>query len=300
MGRVLIITVTALTLLGAVLPAKGQNPFITKKGAPEASAVPGVPHPFLDRIGDWQQQLNQKMAALTREARERGNMRPLLSLIVIAFIYGVLHAAGPGHGKAVATSYLLSRGRKLGGGVLLGNLIAFFHGLSGVVLVLAVHFVLKRGVSGSLESVTRTTQLISYSLIVLLGAVLLIKSLFSWRSQPGNGGSNPGQASKEKRMTPLAMALAVGLVPCPGVVLVMLFCFSLNAVGLGLVLAFFLILGMAMTVSAVGVAGLVGKNLAVGALERRHRLVRIFQRSIESGAALLVMVLGLLFLAATL
>ena len=297
MDRILIITVMALTLLGAVLPAKAQNPFISKEGAPEASAVSGVPHPFLDRIGDWQQQLNQKMAALTREARERGSVRPLLSLIAIAFMYGVLHAVGPGHGKAVATSYLLSRGRKLSSGILLGNSIAFFHGVSGVVLVLAVHFVLKRGVSGSLESVTRSTQLISYGLIVLLGAVLLTKSLFSWRSQPGNEGSNQGQASEEKRMTPLAMALAVGLVPCPGVVLVMLFCLSLNAVGLGLVLAFFLILGMAMTISAVGVAGLAGKNLALGALERRHRLVKIFQRTTESAAALLVMVLGLLFLA---
>jgi nickel/cobalt exporter len=186
MVRVLIITVMSLTLLGTVMPAKAQNPFISKEGTPQASAAPGVPHPFLERIGDWQQQLNQKMAALTREARERGSIRPLLGLIAIAFMYGVLHAAGPGHGKAVATSYLLSRGRKLSGGILLGNSIAFFHGLSGVVLVLAVHFVLKRGVSGSLESVTRTTQLISYSLIVLLGAVLLIISLLLWRSQPRN------------------------------------------------------------------------------------------------------------------
>jgi hypothetical protein len=91
MGRVLIITVIALTLLGTVFPAKAQNPFISKEGTAEASAPPGVPHPFLERIGDWQQQLNQKMAALTREARERGNIRPLLSLIAITFMYGVLH-----------------------------------------------------------------------------------------------------------------------------------------------------------------------------------------------------------------
>ena len=300
MGRVLIISVMTLTLLVVVLPAKAQNPFIAKESPPKASDSPGVPHPFMDRIGDWQQQLNQKMAALIREARERKSLRPLLSLIAIAFIYGVLHAAGPGHGKAVATSYLLSRGRKLRGGILLGNSIAFFHGLSGVVLVLAVHFVLKRGVTGSLESVTRTTQLISYSLIVLLGAVLLTKSLFTWRSEPGNEGSNQTHASEGKRRTSLAMALAVGVIPCPGVVLVMLFCLSLNTVGLGLVLAFFLILGMAMTISAVGVAGLAGKNLVLGALERRDRLSKMFQRTIESAAALLVTVLGLLFLATTL
>jgi nickel/cobalt exporter len=300
MSKALIISVIALTMLGGVLSAKAQNPFIEKQSPPKTSARPGVPHPFMERIGDWQQQLNQKMAALTREAGERKSLRPLLSLIAIAFLYGVLHAAGPGHGKAVATSYLLSRGRKLRGAILLGNSIAFFHGLSGVVLVLAVHFVLKRGVTGSLESVTRTTQLISYSLIVLLGAVLLTKSLLIWHSQSGNEGSDETHASEGKRSTSLAMALAVGVIPCPGVVLVMLFCLSLNAVGLGLVLAFFLILGMAMTVSAVGVAGLAGKNLAFGVLERRRRLVTILQRCIESAAALLVMLLGVLFLASTL
>ena len=140
MGRLLLITVTLLTLLGRTLPSKAQNPFISKESTLKASTAPRVPPPFLDRIGDWQQQLNQKMAALTREARESRCLRPLLTLIVIAFLYGVLHGAGPGNNKAVATSYLLSRSKKVGGGILLGNSIAFFHGLSGVVLLLAVHF----------------------------------------------------------------------------------------------------------------------------------------------------------------
>lgn len=98
----------------------------------------------------------------------------------------------------------------------------------------------------------------------------------------------------------MAMGLAVGVIPCPEAVLVMPFCLSLNVVELGLLLAFFLILGMAMTISAVGVAGLAAKNLALGALERRHRIAKMFQRTIESAAAHLVMVLGLLFPAITL
>lgn len=296
MSRLLLITVMLLALLGGVLPSKAQNPFVSQESAPRASATPCARHLFLDRIGDWQQQLNQKMADLTREFRERGSLRPLLTLIVIAFLYGVLHAAGPGHGKAVTTFYLLSRGRKLGRGIFLGTSIAVLHGLSGVALVLAVHFVLKRGVTGSLEAVTRTTQLISYSLIVLLGAGLLIRSLLSWHARHGNDGSDQRHASEEKRRNPLVMALAVGMIPCPGVVLVMLFCLSMNLVGLGLLLAFFLILGMAMTISVVGVAGLASKNMTLGALERRHRAAKMFQRIIEAAAAFLVMVLGLLFL----
>jgi len=95
------------------------------------------------------------------------------------------------------------------------------------------------------------------------------------------------------------MALALGMIPCPGVVLVMLFCLSLNTIGLGLVLAFSLTLGMAITISGVGVSALAGKNLVLGALERRQRLAEILQRGIETAGALSVTALGLLFLAAT-
>jgi nickel/cobalt exporter len=300
MAKSLPIMLLVMSLLGVAFPVRAQNPFISKDSPRQASPAPGPPPPFLDRIAAWQQQLNKKMAGLTREARESGSLRPLLSLIIIAFLYGVLHAAGPGHGKAVATSYLLSRGRKFSRAILLGNLIAAFHGLSGVVLVVAVFFVLKKGFTGSLESVTSITQLISYSLIVLLGLGLLTKSLLSWRRQPGSHGSNPPASSEDNMRNPLAIAMALGMIPCPGVVLVMLFCLSLNTIGLGLVLAFFLILGMAITISAVGVSALAGKNLALAALERRHRFAEILQRGIETAGALSVTALGLLFLAATL
>lgn len=212
----------------------------------------------------------------------------------------MLHAAGPGHGKVVAVSYLLSRGKNLRLGIFLGTLTALFHALSGVGLVLAVHFVLQKGITGSLESVTHTTQLISYGLIVLLGAVLLIKSMVLWCRQTGNKRSSSIGRSKDRLSHPLWPAIAAGMIPCPGVVLVMLFCMSLNVLGLGLLLVAFLTIGMAVTISAVGVAGLAGKNLVLKALGRRHTMAENIERVIETAAALMVMSLGLLFFAAIL
>ena len=292
-----------LLLLGVTLPAMAQNPFISKDDSRQVSSEPGVPtrYPFLDKIALWQHRLNQKMAALTREARETGSPRPLLVLLFIAFTYGVLHAAGPGHGKAVAVSYLISSESKLGRGIVLGNLVALFHGLTGILLVLAVHFVLQKGVTDPLQNMTRTTQLISYSLIALLGSVLLVRSLFSWRKQ--NRDSEPGSTGRVGgwQNGPFAMAIAVGMVPCPGVVLVMLFCLSLDLIGLGLLLAFCLILGMAVTISAVGIAGIACKRVILRSLEgSQGRLAELIERGIETAAALVITALGLLFFAATL
>lgn len=300
LGRVFVLILLSLLLIWEVVPAKAQNPFTSKDDQQQVSSAPSLPHPFLARIAFWQQELNRKMAALTREAKETGSIRPLLALIIIAFAYGVLHAAGPGHGKAVTVSYLLSRGKNLSLGILLGNLTALFHALSGVGLVLAVHFVLQKGVAGSLGSVTHTTQLISYGLIVLLGAVLLIRSMVSWCRQTGNERSSSIGRSKDRLSHPLWPAIAAGMIPCPGVVLVMLFCMSLDVLGLGLLLVTFLTLGMAVTISAVGVASLVGKNLVLKALGRRQAIVENIERGIETLAALMLTALGLLFLAAIL
>lgn len=297
--KIIILSLLLLSLFWHAFPAKAQNPFISKDDQQQVSPAPGVPLPFLTKFALWQQQLKEKMSALTRQAKESGSLRPLLVLIMIAFAYGVLHAAGPGHGKAVAASFLLSRSKKAGSGIILGNLIALFHGLSGAGLVLIVHFALQKSITGSLESTARATQLISYSLIVLLGTVLLTKNLVSWRRHIVKKGVNNSRPSEEKLMPPIAAAFAVGMIPCPGVVLVMLFCLSLNVVGLGLVLAFSVILGMGVTISAVGIAVIGGKNLALGVMEGRRKMAEKIEQVIEIAASLMVMTFGLLFLAAT-
>ena len=299
MVRLLGVALILISLMGETIPARAQNPFISKESPRKTSPVQGPRYPFLAKIAEWQRHLKQKMTVLTGQAKETGSLRPLISLVIIALVYGILHAAGPGHGKAVALSYLISRGRKPGRGVLLGNMIAFSHGLSGMLLVLGAYFILQKGVSGPLEAVTRTTQLISYSLIALLGAGMLLRSILIWLRGAGIETSDPSMDLDDKKRNPLLMALAVGVVPCPGVVLVMLFCLSNNVICLGLVLALFVVLGMAMTISAVGVAGLAGKNLVIGVLEGRHKLAEMIQRLIETLASFMVLALGSLFLAAT-
>ena len=94
------------------------------------------------------------------------------------------------------------------------------------------------------------------------------------------------------------MAFAVGIVPCPGVVLVILFCLSLNEIGLGLLPAFSLILGMAFTISAVGVFGIAGKQYALKILSPCPKFTLIVEGGIETAAALMITALGVLFFAA--
>jgi len=300
MSKLNTIILIVLLLMFVTLPSIAQNPFTSKKSPSQDSPAMTPPNPFLAKIAFWQHQLNQKMAALTRESKETGSLRPLLLLFMIAFTYGMLHAAGPGHGKAIAMSYIISRGKKLRNGILFGNLIAFFHGLSGVVIVLVLHLVLQKGVSGPFESVSRTIQLISYSLIALLGAILFIKTLFLWIRQNFIKRPNNTESVVENQKSLLVMALIVGMVPCPGVVFVMLFALSLNMIGLGLMLSFFQTLGMSVTISAVIAVAFAGKNLSLDSIKQRTSWGETLEYVIEAVAGLMVMIFGLLFLAATL
>ena len=297
MARILFFFLLFSVLIWNGTSAHSRNPFMIEKSPERVSETPAPQHSFLLKITLWQQQLKRKMAALIRQAKTEKRIMPLMVVILMAFGYGVLHAAGPGHGKAVAMSFMLSRKVNLGGGLLFGTLIALFHGLSGILCVLGLRFILQQGVFGGLESVSRITQTISFSLIVLLGLAIVIKNSYCFFSGNEavhfveNGPSKAGQ----KRFLP--WALAVGLVPCPGVVMVLLFCLSMDAFMLGLLLSVVISLGMAATIGFVIVAVVLGKDFSLKFVSER-RVVKVEQcMSILSGVA--ITTLGVLFLIST-
>ena len=292
----------ALFILCAVLPAPAftlaNNPFAAGSARPSPPVVDKQPvffNPVITRMIMFQHTLKQKITRQVRQAKTEKSIKPLFALVLLSFSYGVLHAAGPGHGKAVATSYLFSRGRQLGNGLLLGNLIALFHALSAVVLVVMLRQILNVSITGSLDKTTLMMQKISYALITMMGTVLLILNLINWCRRKG-------QANRSRTLpmgrSILAMAFFTGMVPCPGVVLIMLFTMSMDMMGLGVVLSLSTALGMGMTISAVVTVVLKGKTMALGALDQRPGLAETVEFSFELVGALMVTLLGLLLFGA--
>jgi len=240
----------------------------------------------------WQYKLKKKMTELIRIAQTGESFKPLLLLMGIAFLYGAIHAAGPGHGKLVAMSYVLSHRLSIRGGLLFGLCIALFHGFSGAIGVLGLRYIIQRSVNETLASVTTVTQVVSFGLIALLGAVILLtngRTLFF--PAPRKTETSPEGSS---RSGILPWAWTVGLVPCPAVVMAMLFCLSMNVLGLGLLLATCISLGMAATISFVVTSVLLGKTGALKIVpENRIKTIEVVV-GFFSGAA--IMTFGTLFL----
>ena len=93
----------------------------------------------------------------------------------IAFLYGVFHALGPGHGKTVIVGYFLGRGGSIGRGVAMAGWIALSHVVGAIVIVLLVHIILSHSYVTPVEEVS-WLRFVSYAAILAIGLFMLVSA----------------------------------------------------------------------------------------------------------------------------
>jgi nickel/cobalt exporter len=262
----------------------------------------------------------------------------LWSLIGLSFAYGVLHAAGPGHGKAVISSYMIANETELKRGVLLSFLSSMMQGGVAILLVGAAYLVL-RGSSISMTQATHFLEVVSYALIAAFGGWLLFRKLRGMRARRlapaiahdhghdhshahhdhshdhghshGSGevcdtcghahAPDPSMLKGDRFALREAWSaiIAVGLRPCSGALIVLSFAL-LNGLYLGGVLSVFAMsIGTAITVSVLATLAVTAKDLAVRYASSGSSAMRI-SNGIEISGAMLVLVLGIVLLGASL
>ena len=299
MKQSVICLILLLTLSIAPL-ASVATPFTSKPENQEAAPVPVIKNKFFAKIIIWQYKLKIKMSSLVRQAETTHSIKPLLLLIMAAFAFGVIHAAGPGHGKTIALSYVLSQRPSYIQGMLFSNCMALFHGASGIIFVLFIRLILKTTIIKNLAVVTNITQIISYSTITCFGLGIVIHSIYKLIKKYDQK-QHTFETLKSNRYTkPVLLALVVGSTPCSGVVMVMLFTLSMNLIGLGILLGITISIGMALTVSIVVLITISGKVASFTAISKKGKRTVFIEYGIEVFAGLLLMILGTLFLGANL
>ncbi|MAY63173.1 MAG: delayed-early response protein/equilibrative nucleoside transporter [Rhizobiales bacterium] len=144
-------------------------------GAAEPSVMPsGLGWQFLAFINQKQQEFYRLLTGALKAMRE--DPAKLALLVGLSFAYGIFHAAGPGHGKAVISSYMIANEVQLRRGVLLSFMSSFAQGLTAIAVVGAAYLVL-RGTTISMTEATHYMELASYLLIAAFGAWLLWRKL---------------------------------------------------------------------------------------------------------------------------
>ncbi|ASY57663.1 nickel/cobalt transporter [Sinorhizobium sp. CCBAU 05631] len=163
-----------LAALSATL-AMAQSPLGIGSAEPSIQAT-GLFGGFFAWVNMEQQSFYRLLTGALKGMRE--NPWQLWSLIGLSFAYGVFHAAGPGHGKAVISSYMIANETELKRGVLLSFLSSILQGVVAILLIGAVYLVL-RGSSINMTRATHSLEVASYALIAAFGGWLVFRKLRS-------------------------------------------------------------------------------------------------------------------------
>ncbi|MEM9299083.1 MAG: nickel/cobalt transporter [Bacteroidota bacterium] len=228
---------------------------------------------LISYIYSQQQSLHRQLAVAIRSVKE-GGVTAMLGLIMLSFFYGIFHAAGPGHGKAVITTYIATHENQLKRAMLLSLVASMAQGFSAIIIVGGVLFFVNR--HENVLAAAKLIELFSFGLIASLGMLLVYRSFISFRKKgmnhqipshkekacdhddDGNECSICGHShaidpnminEKTSWKESLAVIFSVGIRPCNGSVLVIIFstAVGLHWIGISSVLA--ISLGTAITVS---------------------------------------------------
>jgi len=279
-----------------------DNPFISKK--PEKSVEKRIQYPnfiqtFMRQISVLQHKINQKIIELSKQIKEKKSPKPILIILFVTFIYGMVHALGPGHGKTVTFSYFLSERAEVKKGIMVGTVIGFLHAGSALILVLVLYFIIQQSFLRPIEDLSRIIKLISYALITAIGLFLLLKATIAlWRKEKNAGKSTYENSVTTKSIIPFA--IAVGIIPCTGAVIVLLFSISMGILGIGIISTLCMALGMATTISLVGVSTILAKKGVTKFIINRPKMNTILQTTLSIIGALLLTLLGILLFTSTL
>jgi len=302
----------------ATAAAQGAHPF----GVPESggAAGPGWLSGFFGQVSIWQTHFYRQLTGAVRAWQDDGGAAWVL--VGLSFAYGVFHALGPGHGKAVISSYVLANRQTARNGALLALLSALIQALVAIALV-AVLAMVFNATAAAMNAATRWLELASYALVTALGAWLVwAKAIRPLRARAAasplghdhHGHDHHGHAhdcgcghahapEPERVAGPLdwrragSAILAVGLRPCSGALIVLVFALSQGFFLAGVAAALAMGLGTGLTVAALaclavaagGAANRLGRRLSsAGAARLRY--------GVEALAAFAVLLLGVMLL----
>ncbi|MEM1047339.1 MAG: nickel/cobalt transporter [Pseudomonadota bacterium] len=363
--------VVSMLACGAVLAA--QSPFGVAIPDSTSPADTGPFKSFFLCVSAYQSQFYQAMTGAVKDLKESGTAFWLL--MGLGFLYGVFHAAGPGHGKAVLSSYVVASNETARTGAIISFLASLVQAVSAIVII-GFAAILLKATSMAITDTARAFEIGSYALVAVLGVFLVWRkvlkpmvfglSRFVRRSEPGLALAGVPQAAMQdhaalrtldahghhhhhhghshydhdhhghghghghghhghahgadgacchmtgagtaeaitRSATPLKDALgailAVGIRPCSGALIILVFTLSQGLFWAGIAATFAMAIGTGLVVALLVTLSVTARNVAVGVAGPGSVAAARVQTGLEALAALFVLFVGVTLLYASL
>ena len=241
----------------------------------------------------WQKQINNELSELLHAAKNE-SLTAGISLIVLSFLYGILHSVGPGHGKLIVTTYIATQDAK----VKLSLIITLVSSLMQAFVAVALVSVLLLAFNASMREINHAAEIfipLSFYTAILLGIAVICRNLLLMyrvikKHKQATIDSNKLMIKAVKQIDAkhehhdncgcghqhvvapeqindassfkeyLAIILSIGIRPCTGAIMVLLFANMLDIYWLGIVSAIVMALGTALTTSLIAIMTITGKQ----------------------------------------
>lgn len=311
--------------LAIVIPAGLTLLTCTVLISPLAIAANGVTEPGLWAQGiNWimqqQRAFHEELLAALKTLTAGGGLTAAWSLIFGSFLYGIFHAAGPGHGKAVLTTYLLTHPHRISRGVGIAAAAAFCQGLVAIALVYGLIY-LAGWIPRETSTAVAWSERISYVLVAAIGAFLIWRTLRSvinrylTKTQVTDTHSHhhddddccghthipSGEQLEQIRdlRSAASVILAIGLRPCTGAILVLVLAkaLALPAAGIGAVLA--MSAGTGIAVATLAFLAVTARRKAVALTEGGSPFWRVAANAVALAGGGLLVAIGISLLSAS-
>lgn len=334
-----------LFLVVGLIDVALAQPFGISRG-PGGGEVGGLAGWILQKQADFY----RMMSGAIRAAKADGSAA--WTLLGISFAYGIFHAAGPGHGKAVISSYLVANDETWKRGIVLSFASAILQAFTAIAVV-GIAAVLLGATAKAMGDTVRVIEIVSYALIVLIGLRLLwVKGrafLKLLRPAPaahahhdhahhdhshdhhhdhGHAHSHAdshsvshahhdhdhdhgdeahawghAHAPEPNELTGkhwwkrgLAAIVAVGLRPCSGAIIVLVFALAQGLFWIGVASTFAMGIGTAITVAGIATIAVGARGVASRWAKAKPGTGMLVLRGLETGAALVIVAFGALLL----
>jgi ABC-type nickel/cobalt efflux system permease component RcnA len=236
-----------------------------------------------------------QLGTLLENIKNEHSMVSIVSLLTLSFLYGLVHAAGPGHGKTLVASYFTSNDKNYKKALSLSFMIATVHTFSALILTYVLYYLFQNIFSVAIINIADIATKISGALIISIGVYLMYGKYRHYKSTKTLQWSTQKIAScncascKTQNSTDVALVLAAGLIPCPGTITVFLFSISLGLYWIGFLSAVVMSLGMSSIIALTALASVKIRN---SSKNRYSKLLKY----LDFGATFIIIILGLILI----
>jgi len=200
---------------------------------------------LLKQLVTLQYQLNSYISTTIRSLNDDNLYETSFLILGIAFLYGLIHAAGPGHGKALVALYFTSNKSNYKKAFKMGYMISVTHAISALIVTFGIFYILKTMFRKNFNELSVISMQISAFMIICIGIYLIYEAYKNKKQKEVH--------LQKSNKSEYLVAFSAGIVPCPGVMTIVLFCIVLKQYTLGILAAITMSIGMGLTISVAGI-----------------------------------------------